>query len=115
MSGVNVVLCGADRICADGGLVNGIGTFMIAVTARRLKVPFYVLCETLKFDRQLMSADVDLEEKESTELAPPGTLPDGVTVRNPYFDITPSELITAIITEKGRLKTRRQKLPGRDD
>jgi ribose 1,5-bisphosphate isomerase len=101
ISHANKVLVGADRVCADGGLVNGIGTYLVALAAKQVNVPFYVLCETLKLDNRLKSTEVELEEKDPAELAPADTLPQEVIVKNPYFDITPPELITAIITENG--------------
>ena len=60
----NKVMVGADRVCADGKVVNGIGTYQLALVAERASIPFYVLCETLKFDPRLRSDAVDLEEKE---------------------------------------------------
>jgi len=103
MSTVNKVMVGADRICADGKVVNGIGTFQLALVAERAGIPFYVLCETLKFDPRLRSDAVDLEEKEPSEVVELGRLPPEVKVKNPYFDITPLELITGIVTEDGLL------------
>lgn len=104
ISTVNKVMVGADRICADGNLINGIGTYQLSLTAKRAGIPFYVLCETLKFDPRLRSEEVDLEEKEASEVIEPGRLPPRVSVKNPYFDITPLELITGIVTENGVLK-----------
>lgn len=91
ISGVNKVMVGADRICADGNIVNGIGTYQLALAAEKVGVPFYVLGETLKFDPRLKSSEVDLEEKE----------PSGV--KNPYFDITPLGLVAGVVTENGLL------------
>lgn len=98
---VDKVIVGADRICADGGLVNGAGTLLLALAAQKAGKPFYVLCETMKLDKRLQSSEVELEEKEPAEVAQPETLPEDTTVRNPYFDITPPELITGVITENG--------------
>ena len=103
ISAVNKVIVGADRICADGKVVNGIGTYPLALAAEKAGVPFCVLCEMLKFDLRLKSAEVDLEEKEPSEVVEPGRLPPEVRVRNPSFDITPLELVTGIVTEKGLL------------
>ncbi len=103
ISTVNKVMVGVDRVCADGAVVNGIGTYPLALTAQRASVPFYVLGETLKFDLRLRSDEVGLEEKESSEVVEAGILPAEVRVKNPYFDITPLELITGIVTEKGLL------------
>jgi eIF-2B alpha/beta/delta-like uncharacterized protein len=103
ISMVDRVMVGADRIYTDGRVVNGIGTYQLAVVAARADVPFYVLCETLKFDPRLRSGEVDLEEKEAAEVIEPGRLPPEVKVKNPYFDITPLELVSGIVTETGVL------------
>jgi methylthioribose-1-phosphate isomerase len=105
VSMVNNVVVGADRVCADGKVVNGIGTYQLALAAERSDVPFYVLCETLKFDPRLKSEKVDLEEKEPSEVVELRKLPPEVKVKNPSFDITPLELITGIVTENGLLTT----------
>ena len=101
ISRANRAVIGADRICADGKVINGVGSYLLAVAAQRAGVPFYVLCESLKFDPGLKGDEVDLEERE-----PPvesGGLPPGGRARNPGFDITPLELITGVVTEKGLL------------
>jgi ribose 1,5-bisphosphate isomerase len=103
ISTVNKAMVGADRVCADGNIINGIGTFQLALAAQKAGIPFYVLCETLKFDPKLKSGEVDLEEQEPAEVVAPGKLPPQVRVKNPYFDITPLELITGIATENGLL------------
>ena len=103
LSTVDKVVVGADRICADGSLVNSIGTYQLALAGKKASIPFYVLCETLKFDPRLSGDEVDLEEKEPSELIEPGRLPLEVRVKNPHFDITPLELITGIVTENGLL------------
>ena len=101
ISAANKVMVGADRVCADGNIINGIGTYQLALAAEKAGIPFYVLCETLKFDPRLKSGEVDLEEKEPSEIVEPGRLPPGVRVKNPYFDITPLELVTGVVTENG--------------
>ncbi len=103
VSKVNGVMAGADRICTDGKVINGIGTYQLALAAGRAGIPFYVLCETLKFDPRLKGDEVDLEEGESSEVVKPGVLPPEVKVKNPHFDITPLELITSVVTENGLL------------
>jgi len=103
ISTANKVMVGADRVCADGKVVNGIGTYQLALAAERASIPFYVLCETLKFDPRLRGDEVDLEEKDPSEVVEPGRLPPEVRVKNPYFDITPMELVTGIVTENGLL------------
>jgi len=67
LGAVSKVIVGADRVCADGMVVNGIGSYQLAVVAARAGVPFYVLCETLKFDPRVASDEVDLEEKEASQ------------------------------------------------
>ena len=99
----NKVVVGADRVCADGKVVNGIGTYQLALAADRDDIPFYVLCESLKFDPRLKGDEIDLEEKEPSEIIEPGELPPAVKVKNPYFDITPLALVTGIVTENGLL------------
>ena len=99
----NKVIVGADRVCADGKVVNGIGTYQLALAAKMASIPFYVFCETLKFDPRLKGDEVDLEEKDTSEVVEPERLPPEVSVENPYFDITPLELVTGIVTENGLL------------
>ena len=103
ISAVNKVMVGADRVCADGNIINGIGTYQLALAAEKVGIPFYILCETLKFDPKLRSDEVDLEEKEPSEVVEPGRLPPNVTIKNPYFDITPLELVAGVVTENGLL------------
>ncbi|GAI10036.1 unnamed protein product, partial [marine sediment metagenome] len=100
---VSKVVVGADRVCADGKVINGIGTYQLALAAKVAGIPFYVFCETLKFDPRLKGDEVDLEEKDTSEVVGLGRLPPKVRVRNPYFDITPLELVTGIVTENGLL------------
>jgi len=103
VSSANKIMVGADRICADGRIVNGIGTYQLALAAERVSIPFYVLCEALKFDLRLRGGEIDFEEKEPSEVVKPGVLPPGAKVKNPYFDITPLELVTVVVTENGLL------------
>jgi translation initiation factor 2B subunit (eIF-2B alpha/beta/delta family) len=93
------VLLGADSVRADGSLVNKIGSHPLALSARAAGVPVYVLCETLK----IAAADFSLhmEEMDPRELLPDAV--PGITPRNPYFDHTPAELISAVVTEAGVL------------
>jgi eIF-2B alpha/beta/delta-like uncharacterized protein len=103
VSSANKVMVGADRVCADGTIVNGVGTYPLALAAQKAAIPFYVLCETLKFDHRMKSDEVDLEEKEPSEVIGRVKLPPQVSVKNPYFDLTPLELVTGIVTENGLL------------
>jgi len=103
ISTVNKVMVGADRVCADGKVVNGVGTYQLALATKGANIPFYVLCETLKFDSRLKGDEVDLEEKDTSEVIEPRRLPPEVKVKNPHFDVTPLELVTGIVTENGLL------------
>ncbi len=99
------VVVGADTVLANGDVLNKAGTALIGWAAQGHSVPFYVLCETLKISPRQWTGDLSqLEEKEPGEvLASPIA---GVTVRNFYFDRTPAQLVTKIITERrydGRL------------
>jgi eIF-2B alpha/beta/delta-like uncharacterized protein len=98
---VNKVFVGADRICSDGSLVNGIGTYSMALAANNHQIPVYVLCESLKIDPTLKSDEAIVEEKNPNEMVMQGVFPAEITIKNPYFDITPAELITGLITEDG--------------
>ena len=101
---VNKLIIGADRVCADAKIVNGIGSYQLAIAAKSAGIAFYVVCERLKFDPRLKGDEADLEEKEPSEVVEPGRLPPEVKVKNPYFDITPPELVTGIVTENGLLE-----------
>jgi translation initiation factor 2B subunit (eIF-2B alpha/beta/delta family) len=98
---VKKIFVGADRICADGCLVNGVGTYLMALAANKHNIPVYVLCESLKIDPGLECSQAELEEKNPNEMVMQGVFPAKITVKNPYFDITPIELVTALITEDG--------------
>ena len=102
---VDAVVVGADRITARGDAANKIGTYGLAVAAKYHGVPFYVAAPSSTFDMQLVDgADIPIEERAATEVIKPyGQIlaPDGVNVYNPAFDVTPAELITGLITEKG--------------
>jgi len=100
---VNKVMLGADRVCADGKVINGVGSYQVALVSERAGIPCYILCDTLKFAPGMRSNEVDLEDKEPSELVGPGILPAGVRVKNPHFDITPLELVTGVVTEGGLL------------
>ena len=102
---VDVVVVGADRIAANGDTANKIGTYMVAVLARQHKIPFYVAAPITTLDLSLESGDdIPIEERdpmEVTHIREQQLAPDGIEVQNPAFDITPNELITAIITDQG--------------
>jgi len=102
---VNKVLVGADRIAANGDTANKIGTYGVAVLARHHGIPFYVAAPESTFDLTLTDgSEIPIEERSAEEVTEgfgSRTAPEGVKVYNPAFDVTPAELITAIITEKG--------------
>lgn len=105
---IDLVIVGADRIAANGDTANKIGTYTLAVLAQRHGLPFYVAAPVSTFDASLEEgSQIPIEERPSAEVTGyAGTrwAPQGVSVRNPAFDITPAELITAIITERGVLR-----------
>lgn len=102
---VNVVVVGADRIAANGDAANKIGTYMVAVLAKKHGIPFYVAAPITTLDLSLKSGDeIPIEERDGREITHIGSKqlgPDGVKVQNPAFDVTPNDLIAAIITDKG--------------
>jgi methylthioribose-1-phosphate isomerase len=101
----DAVVVGADRIAANGDAANKIGTYGLAVLARYHEVPFYIAAPSTTFDLTLRDGtQIPIEERARKEIAAPhGVLcvPDNAKVFNPAFDVTPAELITAHITEKG--------------
>jgi translation initiation factor 2B subunit (eIF-2B alpha/beta/delta family) len=89
-------------VLANGDVLNKAGTALLGWAAQGHRVPFYVLCETLKISPRVWTGDLaQLEEKEATEVLD-SPIP-GVTVRNFYFDRTPANLVTMVITEQGLL------------
>ena len=105
---IDCVVTGADRIAANGDAANKIGTYSIAVLARAHGIPMYVAAPMTTVDVSAPSGDaIVIEERsweEMTEIEGSSIAPKGVQVFNPAFDVTPAELITAIITEKGVLR-----------
>jgi S-methyl-5-thioribose-1-phosphate isomerase len=101
---VDKVLVGADRILVTGHVANKIGTLTLAVLAKHYNVPFYVAAPLSTFDLTTKPEDIPIEERDSVEvthfLSRLITV-EGVEVINPAFDITPPELISGIVTEKG--------------
>ena len=102
---VQAVITGADRIAANGDTANKIGTYGLAVLARHHDIPFYVAAPSNTFDLALKSGgEIPIEQRDSVEVTNGmgrQTAPDDVSVYNPAFDVTPAELITAIVTERG--------------
>ena len=102
---IDLVITGADRIALNGDTANKIGTYTVAVLARRHGLPFYVAAPTSTVDPDATDgSSIPIEERDATEVLEfRGTrcAPEGVAARHPAFDITPAELVTAIVTEKG--------------
>ena len=99
---------GADRIAANGDTANKIGTYALALAAHHHKVPFYVVAPTSTIDLSLDTGEeIPIEERDPAEVAAPRGLalaPEGTQVWNPAFDVTPANLIGAIVTEQGVFK-----------
>ena len=106
---VDAVIVGTDRVAANGDVANKIGTYMVAVLARRHNIPFYVACPLSTIDLELPDgAAIPIEERAAEEVTgfrDCQWAAKGVKVRNPSFDVTPAELVTALITEKGVVNT----------
>ena len=101
---VNRVIVGADRILCSGHVFNKIGTYQVATMAKQHGIPFYVAAPLSTFDMKNDPSDIVIEMRKGTEVTGVGdrkTAPDNINVINPAFDMTPPELITGIITEKG--------------
>jgi methylthioribose-1-phosphate isomerase len=101
---VDVIIVGADRIAANGDVANKIGTYSLAVLAKRHGVPFYVAAPLSTFDDKIPDGShIPIEERPESEVTGyrgARWAPEGVKVRNPAFDVTPAELVSALITER---------------
>lgn len=106
---VDAVLAGADRIAANGDTANKIGTFALALAARYARIPFYIVAPETTLDPRTAHGDeIEIEDRGSAEVvAIQGvpTAPVGTTALNPAFDVTPAELITAIVTDRRVIRT----------
>ena len=102
---IDVVIVGTDRVAANGDVANKIGTYMLAVLANRHRIPFYVACPLSSIDLNLANGkDIPIEERSAEEVSgyrETRWAAPGVSIRNPAFDVTPAELVTGLITEKG--------------
>lgn len=102
---VHAVVVGSDRIAANGDVANKIGTYMVAVLAKRHNIPFYVAAPLSTVDLNCPTGDdIPIEERDRSEIThvkDHQLAPDGVGITNYAFDVTPNDLVTAIITEKG--------------
>ena len=102
---IDCVVVGSDRTARNGDVANKIGTYSVAVLAHHNKVPFYVALPRTTIDLEITSGDqIPIEERPAREVTHVGETqitPDGCKVRNVAFDVTPNELVSAIITEAG--------------
>jgi methylthioribose-1-phosphate isomerase len=102
---IQAVVTGADRIAANGDTANKIGTYGVATLARAHGIPFYVAAPVTTFDLSIASGSgIPIEQRAAEEVTRAfgrQTAPAGIDVYNPAFDVTPAELITAIITDRG--------------
>ncbi len=106
---IDLVVVGADRIAANGDVANKIGTYMVAVLARENNIPFYVAAPFSTLDFSATSGkDIPIEERSADEvltISGKRIAPEGVEAAHPAFDITPNRLVTAIITDKGIVRS----------
>jgi methylthioribose-1-phosphate isomerase len=105
---IDLVITGTDRMAANGDVANKIGTHGIAILAKHFGIPFYVACPYSTIDMNTAEGkDIVIEERapeEITHFALRRTAPEEIKVRNPAFDVTPNELVTGLITEKGIIR-----------
>jgi methylthioribose-1-phosphate isomerase len=106
---LDCVIVGADRIAANGDVANKIGTLGVAILARHFHIPFFVAAPTSTIDLATATgADIPIEHRDAKEVTCPlgavQAAPDGVDVFNPAFDVTPAQMVGAIITEKGVIR-----------
>jgi methylthioribose-1-phosphate isomerase len=103
--GIDVVVVGADRIAANGDFANKIGTYTVAMMAKAHNVPFYVAAPLSTIDLKTPDGShIPIEQRPAREVTHVGTtrlVPEGASVWNPAFDVTPAHLVAGIITEKG--------------
>ena len=103
---IDLVIVGTDRVTANGDVVNKIGTRSLAIVAAFHNVPFYVACPTSTFDADTATGrDVPIEERPTREVLEPIGLHLDVPARNPAFDVTPHDLVTGYVTDRGFSKT----------
>lgn len=102
---IDAVVVGTDRVAANGDVANKIGTYMVAVLARRHDIPFYVACPLSTIDMSIPDGNaIPIEERSVDEVKgfrDYHWAAEGVEIRNPAFDVTPAELVTGLITERG--------------
>lgn len=105
---IDMVIVGTDRVAANGDVANKIGTLGVAILAKYFNIPFYVACPYSTIDMQTKSGkDIVIEERTEDEVTHFGekrTAPYDMKVKNPAFDVTPNDLVSGLITEKGIIK-----------
>jgi methylthioribose-1-phosphate isomerase len=105
---VDVVVVGADRIAGNGDVANKIGTYMVAVMAQKHRIPFYVAAPISTLDLSITSGEeIPIEQRPEDEVScinDKRITPEGASVSHPAFDVTPNDLVDAIITDKGIAK-----------
>lgn len=105
---IDMVIVGTDRVAANGDVANKIGTMGVAILAKHFGIPFYVASPFSTIDLDTPTGDdITIEERKADEVTHFGlrrTAPEDVKVRNPAFDVTPNELVTGIITDKGVIR-----------
>ncbi len=105
---INKVLVGADRIAANGDAANKIGTYSVAIAAKHHGIPFYVVAPFSTIDSKTPTGkEIPIEERDFDEVKTINRVqivPTGISIKNPAFDVTPNELITGIVTERGIYK-----------
>lgn len=103
---IDLVIVGADRVAANGDVVNKIGTRSLAIVSRYHDIPFYVACPASTFDANSPDgASVTIEERDPAEVTSAIPAAPGVQARNPAFDVTPAGLVTAWITDRGCIES----------
>ncbi|MGD1904640.1 MAG: S-methyl-5-thioribose-1-phosphate isomerase, partial [Leptolyngbyaceae cyanobacterium] len=104
---IDLVIVGTDRVAANGDVANKIGTLGVAISAQYFDIPFYVACPYSTIDPDTPTGqDIVIEERGEDEVTHFGarrTAPEGMVVRNPAFDVTPHELVTGLISDRGIL------------
>ena len=102
---INLVITGTDRVASNGDVANKIGTHGLAIIARHFEIPFYVACPYSTIDfKTKQGKDILIEQRETEEVTNFGmqrTAPENMKAQNPAFDVTPNELVTGLITDKG--------------
>ena len=102
---VDLIIVGTDRVAANGDVANKIGTLGVAILAKYFNIPFYVACPSSTIDLETATGkEITIEEREAEEVTHFGmrkTAPEEMNVRNPAFDVTPHDLVSGLITEKG--------------